>query len=105
MALVKDLMVTGNSRLNTLYTKDINATGNLIIQNTNPYVKFIDTANGNYVSYVQGYNGKTYLGSTPAKSLCVDSSGNVSIPGSLTLAGEATFSYDATKDAIKITFN
>ena len=56
MALVKDLMVTGNSRLNTLYTKDINATGNLIIQNTNPYIQFIDTANDNYVSYVQGYN-------------------------------------------------
>ena len=38
------------------------------------------------------------------KKLNIDASGNVVIPGSITLGDKAVISYDTTKNAIKISF-
>lgn len=62
-------------------------TGKPEIKTSNPAVKLTDTTDGNSVSYVQAYQGKTAMGYSFAKSITVDKSGNAGVPGDLTVGG------------------
>ena len=62
-------------------------TGKPEIKTSNPAVKLTDTADSNSVSYVQAYQGKTYMGYSAAKSISVDKNGNGNVPGNLTVVG------------------
>ena len=57
---------------------ELTAKGNIIIQNDNPYVQFIE---GNTtVGYIQADNNKIFVGIDQTKGLSIDSSGNVIVP-------------------------
>ena len=59
--------------------------GNIIIQNSNPYVQFITGTTT--IGYIQADGSKIYVGSTSSKSLSIDTTGNVLIPtGTLTVS-------------------
>ena len=68
--LSSTLTVTGKTVLSSVVEigNDLTAKGNIFISNSNPYIQFTDTANGNQVYYIQGYQGNLYLGSTSTKS-------------------------------------
>ena len=61
-----------------------------MIQDTsnNPYLKLVETYSGTTTNwYVQGYQGKLFLGAGSAKSMSVDADGNVRIKGNLIAEG------------------
>ena len=66
-------------------------TGNLELKTTsNPSVKLTDSSDGNSAAYVQAYKGKAHMGYGAAKSISVDKSGNVGVPGNLTVTGSVS---------------
>lgn len=62
----------------------------ITMTNSNPYVKFTDTANGNQVYYIQGYQGKFAFGPTFSSAVQTDVNGNMTLPGSASLTPRAT---------------
>ena len=68
----------GNSFVLSNKTQDTSYSVRVKTEFYNPYLSF--NQNGN-IWYIQGYNGYLYLGSTSAKSIRIDSSGNILSPG------------------------
>ena len=68
----------GNSFVLSNETQDTSYSVRVKTESYNPYLSF--NQNGN-IWYIQGYNGYLYLGSTSAKSIRIDSSGNILSPG------------------------
>lgn len=61
----------------------------------NPYIDFLHTYNGtSYNYYAQAYNGKMYLGLGVAKSVTIDSNGNMVAPGELTAYSDRRLKSD-----------
>ena len=75
-----EITVTGKAIFKSKVEVDneLTAKGNIIIQNDNPYVQFIE---GNTtVGYIQADNNKIFVGIDQTKGLSIDSSGNVIVP-------------------------
>lgn len=58
--------------------------------NSNPYVKFVDTAYSNATYYIQGYEGKLAFGPTFGKAAQLDLNGNLTLNASATLTPRTT---------------
>ena len=78
-------------------------TGSLKIYKDNPYVEFKDNAYDT-IWYVQAYQDNISFGPTYAKAVKTDKSGNMSVPGTVTVEDKVKLDYDAANQCLNFVF-